>query len=468
MTEKKKSVAQRILYSLRSELLLLILVGAVIASGSYFLVHSVFTEIINRYYLTEEAKSTREIDAVMDLQTFIQNESITSDDVSRIGQWQERNRYIYLLIYNAEGDVVYTSDGGMSFNHDVVTVPFPSGITVEVPREEELRYYAGQNTPYPLYVGDGALSASVADFTEYLYYDIANIISLLTALVALALIMIFFVRKIVLRITRLASDVSVVAEGKIDHRIRMDEESDEISNLIANVENMRTSLISTLEREREAINANNELITSMSHDIRTPLTVLLGYLDLMKSRTDDEIMKGYLATTESTALRLKELSDDLFQYFTVFSNKDPEVSMSEYDAETLFDQLITEHVLLLSERGFDMHYRALSLPDGKPAEIVTDVQKFCRITDNLFSNIGKYADKNSPINIDIYAENGNICLHAENKIKRNTEEVESNGIGLRTCERLCKVLNGTFAYEEKDGCFLLTLTVPMKNGGQSA
>ena len=102
------------------------------------------------------------------------------------------------------------------------------------------------------------------------------------------------------------------------------------------------------------MDANAELVTSMSHDIRTPLTVLLGYLNVMKLRAPDEEMMSYINASEKTALRLKKLSDDMFSYFLLFGGGATEVDMQEYDAYTLFDQMLSEHVLLLREQGYNV------------------------------------------------------------------------------------------------------------------
>ena len=278
-------------YSLKSGLILMIVAGAVIATGAFLLVHFGATHIVNRFYLTDAKRSEREISAIISLQQHVTKKGIGSENISLVDEWQTRHRYVYILIYNADGKVIYASDRGPDTHYPAKPTP-NAGITVEFPKEEELRHYAESNSPYPLYIADGTLTCSAVDFTDYLYYDMSNIISLVTALVTLAVLMIVYQHRLTVRLTRLAEDVSQVAEGDMNHTIFADDSRDEITTLEENVENMRQSLLSTLENERKAVSANNELITSMSHDIRTPLTVLLGYLDVMKMNTEDETMRG--------------------------------------------------------------------------------------------------------------------------------------------------------------------------------
>ena len=248
------------------------------------------------------------------------------------------------------------------------------------------------------------LLVSLVDYTEYFYYDIMNIVALASAAIVLIIIIMFYFNSITGRITRLAKDVAVVAAGDMDHSVGSKKRSrDEISMLADNVENMRCSMVERISKEREAINANNELITSMSHDIRTPLTVLLGYIDIMKMYSEDRTMHEYLGAAEHTTLRLKEMSDDMFNYFLVFGGEDKIADIEEYDLYTLFEQLISEKVTLMRELGYEVDISGNeTYPKGaERPTVLTDAQKLMRIFENVFSNLMKYADKTSPVSISI-------------------------------------------------------------------
>ena len=82
---------------------------------------------------------------------------------------------------------------------------------------------------------------------------------------------------------------------------------------------------------------------------------------------------------------------------------------------------------------------------------------------NILSNLGKYADKNSPIEVTGQIDNGKLSIRVKNVIGNNLEPHESTKIGLITCERIMKLHNGEFkAYEEK-GSFIDELVIPMEN-----
>ena len=217
-------------------------------------------------------------------------------------------------------------------------------------------------------------------------------------------------------------------------------------------------MIENFEKEREAVDANNALITSMSHDIRTPLTVLLGYMDVMKAHAEgDEQMQSYIKAAESTAMRLKKLSDDMFGYFLVFGQRDTELALETFDAQMLLQQIVGEHVLLLRESGYEVKENVSEL--SLSANLNTDVQKLLRIVDNIFSNIHKYADKDAPVEISASIDACQIKLVFSNVIAHEREQVESNGIGLKTCKKLAELIGAEFASEISENIFYANISL---------
>ena len=202
--------------------------------------------------------------------------------------------------------------------------------------------------------------------------------------------------------------------------------------------------------------ANAELITSMSHDIRTPLTVLLGYLDIMKERVnEDGQMREYVEASEKTALRLKKLSDDLFSYFLLFGSGAATAVLLEYEVGMLLDQMLSEHALLLRESGYDVRIEKGAELDGR--RILTDPTDLVRIFENLFSNIMKYADKSAPVSISAEVKDGKLRLKFYNKTAK-VHYAESNGIGLKTCKKLAERLSAEIEWREGEDDFEVALT----------
>ena len=320
----------------------------------------------------------------------------------------------------------------------------PGGVTVTYPTRAELFEYAQKNDLHPIELSDGTVFASIAEFSEYLYYDIANIASFLAAAVFVIIIITIYAQKISGRIIRLGAHVNKVADGDIDHRISLSGK-DELSKLSDNVENMRSSMVENIRKEREAMENNNALITSMSHDIRTPLTVLLGYIEIMRERAgDDEVMQSYIKAAENTAMRLKKLSDDMFGYFLVFGEKKLDLLIEPYHAETLVWQMLSEHVLLMKENGYLIDTDRLFGDALAEVFVLADAQSLIRIFDNVFSNIYKYADKSAEVKITAEVLDGRVKITFVNRISPDKDNVESNGIGQKTCKKLAELMGGGF------------------------
>ncbi len=513
MTEKKEKSGSRF-RSLYLELLVNILVGILCAALLYLGVQIIAGYYIDNVYSSPEKQRERREKLLEDLQNYATLSQISSEDTDLLAKWSRDNPYVYLMIYkddklffssdmkpeepkedadgigedseNNNGEGNNSSDGedgagsgessssgaGASGNQSPNTGgnngggnggnnPWLGGSN-EIDREQ-LMAEAQANGLHPINVKDGILFAALTEYTRDIYYSVANGVSLVVAAIALTIVLVNYMRRVIARIKRLENEVTMVSHFDMNHEIVASGE-DEISKLSRDVEVMRGAMLENIRREREAREANTELVTSLSHDIRTPLTVLLGYIDMMKARAgDDEVMKSYLAASENTALRLKDLSNDMFKYALAFTDADANVKLEEYDAATLLEQLISEHIFLLIERGYDAKLSGDENAILPGETVVTDAQYLMRIIDNIFSNIYKYADKDSPVEIGVLREHGEIILYAENKIKKNIDAAESNGIGLKTCKRLAELVANGFKTQNDGETFTAQISLKTSN-----
>ena len=336
-----------------------------------------------------------------------------------------------------------------------------SGITIKTPTRQELYDEAIAKAPHSITAADGMLIVKINDFTEYLYYDIFNIVSIVLAFIGFILVMWFYFFGITKKISRLGREVTAVADGDVNRKITTDGD-DELTRLCADVEYMRISMLENIEKEHAALEANKELITAMSHDIRTPLTVLLGYLDVMRSNATDEDMQQYIEVSERTAMRLKKMSDDMFGYFLVYGGS-VEVDVQECEARTLVDQMFSGHVFLLREQGYtiDFNFEECGNDFLEDVTVVTDPPQLMRIVENLFSNILKYADIEKPVTINIDADTDEMTIKVSNYVHPNPDEAQKNGIGLRSSMKLANAMDIRFSAEETDGIYTSVLCVPI-------
>ncbi len=489
MIKLVEKIKKRFSSSLRFTLLTALVVSIAFALVAYVVVKFATSFYISSYYTTEENRTARESQYVKQLQEYVVRNDLSSDDVAAISRWARSNRYVYIMVHkddrllfesgapetpvepdspDTDGVVDTETGDGREEEEKGPTTVFPdTGITVELPTREDLIKYAEENDAHLITMKDANVLVSMADFTEYFYYDIFNISALVAAAAVLVLMLMLYFQGVTKRITNLATEVTVVAAGDMNHGIAKDGE-DEIGRLARDVENMRTAMLRTVAKEREAIEANAELITSMSHDLRTPLTVLLGYIDVMKGQSNSPEMKGYIDATEKTALRLKKLSDDLFSYFLVFGGEGGEAQMVDYEVPVLLDQMLSEQVLLLSEQGYEIHcFEQEGLMQSMQGyHIVTDAPRMKRIFENLFSNILKYADKSAPVSILCDIIECKLLLTITNKANKMATNVESNHIGLKTCAKIAKEIGIGFESEEIGDDFVVKMSLDISMEGK--
>ena len=497
-TSNKKDGSPRV-FSLYFGLVGSILIGAFLATLIFMTTRAAADYYINNVYLSEENKKAREEDYLEDLRQYILENNITAADSDKFQAWIDENRYVFLevssgteLIYSSiivnpelppeeDGEDELPEEGGVvdPENPDPENPEKPGeenggkdndnigGILSGPTREELLDKVANitNRETIDIEYEDGkkeTFLVKVYDYSEYFQRDILNILCFIVSMIVLATVIVEHFGRIIARINRLQYDVKEVAEGHLEYPI-VATGFDEITRLAYDVENMRTSMLENIEKEREALQMNTELITSMSHDIRTPLTVLMGYVDIMKSDLPPEEMREYVLASEKTVHRLKQLSDDMFKYFRAFGKGAEGITMEEYDAATLFEQLLTEHVLLLSESGYDVKYDISELLEGNYI-VRTDAPHMTRIIDNIFSNLYKYADMEREVYITGKKVDDTAVFEFKNTTKVNSG-AESSKVGLKTCKRLSEYILNSFDYGDEDGTFTLTFSMKLHEEG---
>ena len=466
MTEIKENKRGLKYKSLYFGLFANILKGLLLAFLIFVVIFIPSRYIIRNQFVTPERQRVRRAQYLTSLQNYVEDNEITEANTDEIANWVRSNPYVYLLVYENNRAEPMGYIEGASY------VPGPKnkfkdymGTRVdESLTRDQLIAVATNNGFYKIDLEDGAITVAIAEYTESLYFDMFTAISITAAAITFLLSLVGYIRQLIERVKRFAGDVTIVSELDMNYEL-IAEGADEISTMSNNVEQMRERMLEHITSEQEAREANTELITSISHDIRTPLTVLMGYIEMMKEHNgDDKVMESYITATESTALRLKQLSDDMFKYSLAFGDTKKSVKLEEYDAFTLFDQMLSEHLLLMREMGYDISYE-LDGEQIKPGSIIrTDANNLMRIVDNVFSNLRKYADPEKPIRFIHGVEGNRFKLECRNTIRRDTEGAESNGIGLKTCVRLASLVADRFEYRQDGDEFVCRLTVVIRDG----
>ena len=241
--------------------------------------------------------------------------------------------------------------------------------------------------------------------------------------------------------------------GDLDHPITI-RGSDEITTLASCLDSMRVTLRQQQEEEAQAAAKVKNLITEMSHDLRTPLTTLLLYTEILRCRKYEtpEQADNYLNKIDAKARQIKQLSDNLFEYALVTRDAvavlDPSAHFS-----TVFEEPLTEMVETLQQRGF-----ACALELGEEDVLLSVSGQYVRrILDNITSNLVKYADPCSDILVRFVQEEGRAGLCFENRVLPVPASSESTKVGLPSIETMMEKMQGICRIEQPEGIFRMTL-----------
>lgn len=213
--------------------------------------------------------------------------------------------------------------------------------------------------------------------------------------------------------------INKISGGDLDYRIEK-KGFDELGLLANKINSMAANLKSKIESEEAAEKLKGELITNVSHDLRTPLTSLIAYLQLIdNNKISTEEKKKYTKTSVEKAYKIKVLIDDLFEYSKLESGG-VKLEKKEVNIVEIIEQSIGELAILAKKSNicFEKVYEIAEL------YLVVDPYKIARVFENILSNAIKYSLKESTVYIDIIEKNNNVIVSFENTTNDLLEEQE--------------------------------------------
>ena len=250
-----------------------------------------------------------------------------------------------------------------------------------------------------------------AEVRPWTHSSAAVMMYILLALVLFALLFYFLQRRSLSYISKLADGISEIAKGKLDTRIEV-RGDDEFSEMAENINRMTKELKELLKIERESEQAKTDLITNIAHDLKTPLTSIIGYLELLsgsnKVKFTPEQEQKYLSIACTKARRLEQLIQDLFS-FTKLSYGKITMKVSYVDIVKLLEQLLEEAYPNFAERGLSYEVRT----NVSELEIAADGTLLARLFDNLIGNAIKYGAEGKRVIVRINAEPENDAVEVK-------------------------------------------------------
>lgn len=442
MTERKRSF--RFLRTLDAKMLYMVILSFLCAAAVYLATYGLGTLALNKIYMSPESVAARQAEIYSDFSRYVNSNHISGSDEDAVARWPGNDAYTTILIYRDEDLNLHAGNGRGS----------GSGAS----NANRLQYSSEYGRLYPMRFADGVYHIAIGDSSSVREDTLNRMIAVGLGAAAFFAVMFWFVRRLTQRVIRLSREADAIGAGDLEAPITLQGE-DELSQLAQEVDAMRHSVIQRMSGERRAWEANSELITAISHDIRTPMTALIGYLGLLNESgfRDPQRSAQFAASAYDKAMELKDLTDELFKYFLVFGRAELELNREELDGRLLLDQLLGEAQFELSDAGFSIERRDF---EGE-CRLSTDPMYLKRVLDNLVSNLKKYADRTQPVVFLSQLTEGELSVCVSNSVARSLERVESTKIGLRTCEKIMQAMGGRFEIAKDEDHFAATFTLPV-------
>ena len=206
------------------------------------------------------------------------------------------------------------------------------------------------------------------------------------------------------------AELHYIAQGHLDHRIPFRLKGSE-QHVITSVNALVDSAVQSMNDERQIEKSKDELITNVSHDLRTPLTSIIGYLRLIEDKqyhSEEDIVK-YSHIAYEKAKQMKTLVDDLFEYTKVQQHGAP-VNMMTVDLSQLLEQVSASFELEGQKRGIEVS----SATQPTPLLVDADPEKLGRVFSNLVANALKYGNGASYIKIDARQVGASVVIDVAN------------------------------------------------------
>lgn len=262
-----------------------------------------------------------------------------------------------------------------------------------------------------------------------------------------------------------------IRDGEVDYKLdlyALSGTNREMADAVNNIgEGIRKAVDTSIKDEQ----MKSDLITNVSHDIKTPLTSIINYVDLLKRlKIEEEPAKGYIDILDSKTQRLKQLTDDLVEASKI-SSGNIVLNMEKLNLTELLKQTIGEFSEKLEERNLQA-----VLEEDIPAYIYADSRRMWRIIENLFNNICKYALENTRVYLNLSVGETiefSIKNISERQMNMRGDELterfirgdssrttEGSGLGLFIAKSLTEVQGGTFEIQLDGDLFKVILSFP--------
>ncbi len=311
-------------------------------------------------------------------------------------------------------------------------------------------------------------------FVEFLFLANGELDNVAVFWLCKNLLLVPFVLLLLLGLGRLQKGIRLIATGRVEHQVDTDYLPGALRDAAQDINHIGDGLSEAVEARLRSERFKTELITNVSHDIKTPLTSIINYVDLLqKEQPENERVADYLGVLERQSARLKKLIEDLVEASKA-STGSLSVTPSPCELFVLLEQTVGEYTEKATAAGLTI---LLNCPDT-PVTVLADGKHLWRVFDNLMNNVCKYALPDTRVYLDLTARDGAAQVTFRNisraQLNISGEELmgrfvrgdaarntEGSGLGLSIARSLTELQGGSLEITVDGDLFKVTVTLPI-------
>lgn len=373
----------------------------------------------NRYATIDYESGIRDIDSeakyIIDSLTrnsdFVNNEESFKDFINN----RSNSQGLKVRITDIDGNVLYKSDNAAETKIDIYSI-LKNAMNNRYTDNYNEEYIENRKEFYSIYpisiknTNAYLIVSGIPEANIVYYYRGDGFLPTVTAIATFIFLFYYITKRKVRYLEELVAGILEIATGNLDYRVKV-KSQDELGALANNINFMAIELRTKIENERKAEQMKSELITNVSHDLRTPLTSIMGYLRLVKDKNfnsaDD--LENYIEVAYKKSEKLQVLIEDLFEY-TKLSNSGVSIDLKTVSINELLEQLIEELVPIARENDITFVKKI----SGEKIYVDIDPDKTVRIFENLLMNAIRYSYKPGIVKISLFSDQNTVTIDIEN------------------------------------------------------
>lgn len=250
------------------------------------------------------------------------------------------------------------------------------------------------------------------------FTDIGNVMAIIAAIAMFIIIIFRLTRNKIAYLEYLSNCLGEISTGNLDYEIDVIGE-DELAQVAKAITHMENELKYQVDAQIKVEKSKNELVTNVAHDLRTPLTSIIGYIGLVKARgyqTQEEADK-YLEIAYNKAEKLKVIIEDLFE-LSKLHQQGVRLNKSNISLSNLLNQLIEELMPLANEKQIEIE----TYIDTSNTNVCIDIDKMTRVFENLIENAIKYCPEDETIYVELKSSRDHLYVAVSNPTETIPEE----------------------------------------------